>query len=132
MLMIIAIIFLCLLFGFVIGWLLLRRMLLPSIKVKMPADVVSSWTRTYEPDDTDSPNGFGNMNETQTAGNTFSALTTADNGTGTFSGGFVPSPQIFPPNNADMTSTNTKAVQDLPAINTDNPWYTVSDEPFVT
>lgn len=129
-LMIIAIIFLCLLFGLIIGLFFLRRLLLPSINVRMPVDGASSWTRTYVPS-ANSLMGFGNMEEAQTAGNTFfPTLTTADNGTGTFSDDFVPAPQTFVPNNADMTATKT--APDLPAINTDNPWYTVSDEPFIT
>jgi len=135
MLLIIAIIFLCLLFGLIIGFFVLRRMLLPSIKVKVPANVVSSWTRTMPdmPATIANPEGFGHMQEAQTAGNTFPAPTTTNKGTGTlFAGGFVPSPQIFLPNNADKTSATIKTAPDLPTINTDNPWYSVSDEPFET
>jgi hypothetical protein len=135
MLMIIAIIFLCLLVGLIIGFLLLRRMLLPSIKVKVPADIVSSWTRTMPdmPAAIASPKGSDHMQEEQAAGNVFPALTTTNKSTGTFfTGGFVPSPQTFLPNNADRTSTTIKTAPDIPAINTDNPWYSVSDEPFVT
>ncbi|GCF10922.1 hypothetical protein KDI_44860 [Dictyobacter arantiisoli] len=132
MLGIIAIIFLCLLFGLVIGLFLLRRMLLPPIKVKVPASGASSWTRTLEPDPTNTPKGPGDMNEAPIAENTFPAFTTANNGADTFSRGFIPSPQIFLPDNAGMTHPNITTAPDLPANNTNTHWYDISDEPFIT
>ena len=129
---IIAVIVLSLLLILVIGRLVLRRMLLPPIKVKMPADGVSSWTREM-PDVTPGTQGFGNTQERQTTEITFPALSTTVNDPNTLQSGFAPSSQIQLANDATMMATSTGTDPDHPAQNTHtSPWYTISDEPFTT
>ncbi|GCE20141.1 hypothetical protein KDK_39410 [Dictyobacter kobayashii] len=127
MLMIIAIIFICLLFGLIFGLWLFRRMLLPPIIIKPPASGISSWTRSLVPDYTNSPQAAVDMDQTQAASHAFPTNGTGENGAGTFASGFISAPQIILSNTATMNPPDTETALDLPTSDTDKYWYRASE-----